>query len=148
MNNMKCFPKIVNSWIQSTIFAKSSILDISLGSEYVSDYPEALSIVINWGFYFESFRNFSNLFSILLVLSISNRKFHIRCNKVQSSRSQMSYKIGVLKNFAIFTGRNLCWSVGLLACKFETLLKRAWKSETLLKRDSNTGVFLWILQNF
>ena len=42
----------------------------------------------------------------------------------------MFFKIGVPKNFAILTG------------------KQAWKPATLLKRDSNTGVFLWILQNF
>ena len=28
----------------------------------------------------------------------------------RSSRSQMFYKIGVLKNFAKFTGKHLCWS--------------------------------------
>ena len=64
-------------------FAKSSILDVSLGSEYVSDYSEGFSIIINRGFHSESFRNFSNLFSILLVLSIGSRKFPVRCNKGQ-----------------------------------------------------------------
>ena len=63
---MKCFAKIVNGWIQSTIFVENSILDVSLGSEYVSDYPEAFSIIINWRFHFESFMNVSNLISILL----------------------------------------------------------------------------------
>ena len=51
--------------MQSNIFAESSILDFSLGFEYVSDYTEAFSI-INRGFNFESFMNFSNLISILL----------------------------------------------------------------------------------
>ena len=37
----------------------------------------------------------------------------------------MFFKIGVLKNFAIFKG---------------------WPA-TLLRKDSNTGVFQWILQN-
>ena len=55
---MKCFAKIVNGLIQSTIFAECSILDASLGSEYVSDYPEAFSIIIKWGFHFESFMDF------------------------------------------------------------------------------------------
>ena len=43
--------------MQSTIFAESSILDVLLGSAYVSNYPEALSIIIinSWGFHFESF---------------------------------------------------------------------------------------------
>ena len=28
---------------------------------------------------------------------------------LRSSRSQMFFKIGALKNFAIFTGKHLCW---------------------------------------
>ena len=31
--------------------------------------------------------------------------------KYRSSRSQMSFKIRVLKNFANFTGKNPCWSL-------------------------------------
>ena len=31
--------------------------------------------------------------------------------KYRSSRSQMSFKISVLKNFANFTGKNSCWSL-------------------------------------
>ena len=29
----------------------------------------------------------------------------------RSSRSQMFFKIGALKNFAMFTGKHLCWSL-------------------------------------
>ena len=32
----------------------------------------------------------------------------------RGSRSQMFFKIGVLKNFANFTGKNLCWSLFLI----------------------------------
>ena len=46
---------------------------------------------------------------------------------VRSSRTQMFFKSGVTNNFAIFKG-NTC--VG------------AFGPVTLLKRDSNTGVFL------
>ena len=49
----------------------------------------------------------------------------------RSSRSQMSLKKDVLKNFANFTGKHLFWSLFLI--KLHT---------PLLKRDSNTGVFL------
>ena len=45
-------------------FAESSILDILLGSQYVSDCPEVFPIIINGGLHFESFMNFSNLISI------------------------------------------------------------------------------------
>ena len=53
----------------------------------------------------------------------------------------MFLRIGVLKNFAIFTGKHLCWNLLLIK-------SQGWRPATLLKRDSNTGVFLWILWNF
>ena len=34
-------------------------------------------------------------------------------NRCRSSRSQMFFKIGVLKKFAMFTGKHLCWSLFL-----------------------------------
>ena len=52
-----------------------------------------------------------------------------------SSRSQMFFKTGVLKNFGIFTGKHLCWSLFLIK-----LL--AWSPATVLKRES-TQVFSW-----
>ena len=33
---------------------------------------------------------------------------------VKSSRTQMYFKIGALRNFAIFTGKHLCWSLFLI----------------------------------
>ena len=64
-------------------------------------------------------------------------KVRIRDKKTsRTSRSLVFFEIGFLKNFAIFTGKHLCWSL------------LAWRSATLLKRHSNTGVFLWILGNF
>ena len=45
------------------------------------------------------------------------------------------YKKGVLKNFANFTEKRLCWS-------FLLIKLQAFKPAYLLKRDSNTGVFL------
>ena len=62
-------------------------------------------------------------------------------NKVQSSRSQMSCKIDVFKNFAVITGKHLCWSLFVIKLP-------ACKPANLLKRDSNTSVFLLILLNF
>ena len=60
---MKCFATIVNGWIQSTFFAKNFILDVSLRSGYVSDYPEAFSIIINEA----STLNLSEIFSFKLM---------------------------------------------------------------------------------
>ena len=53
---------------------------------------------------------------------------------MQSSRSQMFFKIGVPKYFANFTGTPM----------LESLLNKvaALKAWNFLKRDSNTGVFL------
>ena len=42
-------------------------------------------------------------------------------------------KKGALKNFAYFTGKQLCWNLFLIKLQ-------AWGSVTFLKRDSNTGV--------
>ena len=54
----------------------------------------------------------------------------------RSSRSQMCFKIGFLTNFEIFIGKHLYWILFLINLQ-----------ATLLKRDSDTGVFLWILWN-
>ena len=47
----------------------------------------------------------------------------------------------LLINFAIFTGKQLCW-------RFFLIKLPAFRPATLLKRDSNTGVFLCILRIF
>ena len=56
------------------------------------------------------------------------------------SRSQMFLKVVVRKSYAIFTGKRLRWSPFLI--KFQS-----FRPATLLKRNSNKSVFLWILQN-
>ena len=60
---------------------------------------------------------------------------------LRSSRSQRFFKIGVLKNLTILTGKHLCWCLVLI--KLHGL-----RPATLLKRDSNIDVFLWVLRNF
>ena len=63
------------------------------------------------------------------------KKRHLQYLIFRSSRSQMFFKIGVLKNFANFTAKHLCWSIFFIKLQ-------AWRAATLLKRDSNTGVIL------
>ena len=58
----------------------------------------------------------------------------------RSSLQRCSVKKGVLKKFAIFPGKHLCWSAFLR----ELHVRRP---ATLLKRDPNTGVFLLILRS-
>ena len=53
----------------------------------------------------------------------------------------MSYKVAVLKNFTKFIGKDVFQS--LFLNKIASL-----RAQTYLKQDCNTGVFLWILQNF
>ena len=60
---------------------------------------------------------------------------------LRSSRPVVLCKKGVLRHFAKFTGKHLCQSA--FFHKVAGL-----RPATLLKRDSGTGVFLWILQNF
>ena len=51
----------------------------------------------------------------------------------------MFFNWNFLKKFVIFTEKHLCWSLFLIKL-------HAFILATLLKTDSNTGVFLWILQ--
>ena len=77
---------------------------------------------------------------------------------IKSSQRRCSVKKGVLENLAIFTGMHLCWSLSIIKLqvifthsdgtrrdkKYLSVLSpnaRKWPA-TLLKRDSNTGVFL------
>ena len=88
----------------------------------------------------------SNIFTEQLRTTTSlwttNSRTILLLNKNRSGRSQMFFKIVVLKNFASFTGRHLCWSLFLIKLQ-------AWRPATLLKRDSNTTTFftghLWWL---
>ena len=59
----------------------------------------------------------------------------------RSSRSQMFFKIDVLKNFASFTGKHRCYSLSLIKLQ-------VFRPATLLKRDSNTGAFSVKFVNF
>ena len=60
---------------------------------------------------------------------------------LRSSHLSCSIEKTVLKNFAIFTGKHLCWSLFLIKLQ-------DFRPATLLERDSNTDVFPWILQSF
>ena len=51
---------------------------------------------------------------------------------LKSSRSKKFFKIGVLKNFAILTGKHLSWSYFLIKLQ-------VCRSTILVKRDSSTG---------
>ena len=60
---------------------------------------------------------------------------------LKSSYRKCSIKKAALKKLAILIGKHLRWSLFLIDLQ-------AYKPTTLLQRDSNTGVFLWILWKF
>ena len=65
----------------------------------------------------------------------------IATSKHRSSSSEVSYKIGVLKNLADFTGKHLRQSLFLTKIQAGGL-------HIYYYRDSSTSVFLWILEQF
>ena len=59
---------------------------------------------------------------------------------LKSNYRRCSIKEAVPKHFAKLIGKHLCWS--LFSINLQT-----YKPATLLGKDSNTGVFLWIFRN-
>ena len=57
------------------------------------------------------------------------------CVSIRKQPLEVFYQKAVLNNFAIFTGKHLCWSLFLIKLQ-------PWWLAALLKRNSNTGVFL------
>ena len=77
-------------------------------------------------FVFYQYYRVSGMFHEMLVKTNGSFSYEtvmnivkLRLSACRSSRSQMFFKIGVLKKFAIFTGKHLCWSL-LQACNFIT----------------------------
>ena len=56
--------------------------------------------------------NYLNLIKKLMQKQLLTSVLQNSC--LRCSRSQMFFKIGVLKNFVIFTGKYLCWSLFLI----------------------------------
>ena len=60
---------------------------------------------------------------------------HFSSLETECTKAAAFFKIGVLRNFAIFTVKHLCWSLFLIK-------QPPFRAATLLKGNSNTGVFL------
>ena len=120
-----------NEWQWATISVNFSFFQIR--EEPTTNHPKENSLNLEedlWRRPLELRAETSTQEKILTIASRSCR----------SSCSQIFIKISVLKNFAIFTGKHRCWSPFL-----RTL--QVLNPANLLKGDSNTGFFLWILQN-
>ena len=72
--------------------------------------------------------NLAKSFKIQPKCVQTSTKGQLTLNKKKKQPFTVFFRIGVLKNFAIFTEKHLCWSLFLI-----NLLA------TLLKRDSNAG---------
>ena len=86
----------------------------------------------------------THIYHVLIVVTdgFSKKSFYII---FRSSCGQMFFKTSVVRNVAIFTGKQLCWSVFLIK------LQALWPATLFQphpKRDLNTSAFLRILQNF
>ena len=104
-----------------------------------------IPFVIKWTFGFNYRKNFENI--KLDIVSLLFRGF-------RSSRSQMFFKTGFLKYFAIFIGKHLCWSLmnkvaGLMPCSFinERLQHRCFSVNTakFLRAGFFIGHLRWLL---
>ena len=60
----------------------------------------------------------------------------------RSSHRRCSVRNCVLRNFVKFTGKRLCQSLSF------NKLQASLRLAILLKKDSGTGIFQWILRNF
>ena len=94
---------------------------------------------LQWIFFFRCFRNLVKV-HLRKVAEATCTCFTVMTLH-SSSHKRCSIKIAILKIFAIFTGKHLCWNLFLIKLQ-------DWRPTNLLKRDSNTGVFLWKLLNF
>ena len=67
----------------------------------------------------------------------------LETKKLKSSRSQVVFKIGILKNFAIFTGEHLCWTLFLMRPETFSL-----KACNFIKKRLQHRYFLVNIVNF
>ena len=104
---------------------------------FASDCPEIKFRTTTFYRQFEKVNTQNSIAELWTVISnqmikyqlVRTRFDQISDNKHRSSRSMMFFKIVLLKNFPIFTGKHLCWSLFLIKLKM-------WRPVTLLKRDS------------
>ena len=101
-----------------------------------------------------------NLFMIKICLREKDKywKLQLKDDKIQeippfgkfvtevlifwSSRSQIFFKIPVLKNFAIFTGKNLCWPLHTFFYRTPTLAASGFSRQQILF-SAESGIYCW-----
>ena len=92
-----------------------------------------------------SLRNFYWIPLLFIFIFIETNLVRMFCKKksiFRSSRSQKFFKIDVLKNFAIFTRKQLCWN--LFLTKLQSLHQRyCWKNLWICSQNHITGFLQW-----
>ena len=78
----------------------------------------------------------TNMWNLYKVYCKDNRTTSWR-RSGQKQTPEVFLKRGVLKTFAIFTGKHQCWSLFLVKLQI-------FRPETLFKKDYDICVFLWV----
>ena len=63
----------------------------------------------------------------------------------KSSGSQMFFKIGVLKNFATFTGKDLWWPLQAFFYRIPTVVAYGFSRQQILFFSAESGIYCWQL---
>ena len=121
----KCFD---NSQYSKSIFWIRQIFSTFASTKNLHYYlPAIIFLILKYGV---DTKAIVNLFSYKKEGSYFCRKILFT---LRSSHRWCSVKKGVLSNFAKFTGKHLCQSFFF---------------NKVIKKETGTGVFLWILRNF
>ena len=83
----------------------------------------------------------NGIFTCFTIFGSRNDVPKCRAYNFRSNHQRCSIKKLFLKFSQYSQEKHLCWSLFLITLQ-------AWRSATLFKRDSNKGVFMWILRNF
>ena len=127
-----------------TIFSKNSLTDVWQGPEYTSDsgnircnnewFCKIREVAIQRCLKFSNTSAqpfFRKLVSLLLLLS--------GLSSIRNNRLQMFFKIGVLRNFANFTGKHLFWIL------FFLIKLQAFRLAKFLRTTFFTKQLWWLL---
>ena len=130
-----------------TIKKDTSFTSLRLNCWNIAQVIQKCKMLTNFSRILTCYLTQRNLLNEINLLSLSHwcfpgkfRNFFVE----QKQPPEVFCKNDVLKNFAIFTKNRLC--CGLF--KIKLLQAAAFSTAALLKRDSNTCVFLLILRNF
>ena len=134
---LKCsWPKTSTNWniIMDVTFIVIACIQVMKIDETITPRRSCRYTLQNGG----SKKNLCNTDKLRLG-KINEDKNTQNCQK--QPQRKCYFKKAALKNFAKFAGRHLFWV-------FFLIILLTWGMKLYSKRDSNAGVFLWILRNF